>query len=385
MRAAEASVVLLTNFVPPYRVPVLRELTSRVGQLRILVSTPMERDRTWNPSWEGLDVTVQRGVSRARTWRHPSGFRDRVDLHVPVDTIPRLSRFRPDVVISGEFGARSGQAALWCRLQRRPLVLWATLSERTEQGRGRARRALRALLLKAADGVIVNGGSGARYIRSFGYPAERIHVVPQASPITAAPPRTAAPEAPAEGPLRLLYVGRLVPLKGLPGLLHELSAWCTRTGMPLDLTLVGSGPQEAALRSIPTPDLLTVSVRGAVPFEQLGEVYGAADLLVFPSLADEWGLVVNEAMACGLPVLGSVHSQAVLELVEEGRTGWTFDPEEPGELQAAMDRVAGAGRDGIRRMGDAARRRVADLTPGAMAGALARVVEASLARAGRRG
>ena len=60
--------------------------------------------------------------------------------------------------------------------------------------------------------------------------------------------------------------------------------------------------------------------------ERMAEVYAKASLFAFPTLADEWGVVVNEAMAAGLPVLGSIYSQAVEELVEDGVSGWVFRP-----------------------------------------------------------
>ena len=71
--------------------------------------------------------------------------------------------------------------------------------------------------------------------------------------------------------------------------------------------------------------------------DALPALFAAADAFVFPTLADEWGVVVNEALAAGLPVLGSVHSQAVEELCAEGETGWIFDPGGPG-LDARCDR-----------------------------------------------
>ena len=68
--------------------------------------------------------------------------------------------------------------------------------------------------------------------------------------------------------------------------------------------------------------------------------------MLFPTLSDTWGLVVNEAMAMGLPVLGSVKSQAVTELIEDGVSGWWFDPTSPQDLERAVDRaLAGFGRD----------------------------------------
>lgn len=379
MTASTARVAFLTNFVAPYRAPLLRALGDRVGALRTVVSTPMEANRDWAAEWEGLDVVVQRSLTVTRRWRHPSGFSERVPLHVPLDTRARLDAFAPDLVIAGELGARTLGARSWCRRTGRPLVVWATLSERTEAGRDRLRRRLRRFLLSGADGVVVNGDSGARYIRSYDYPEERIHRVWQASPVAPGADGAKVGDGDTARPLALLYVGRLVELKGLEPFVRDLRSWCESRTRRVELTLVGSGPLAERLRGLETGEQLALRADGPVAFGELERVYRSADLLVLPTLADEWGLVVNEAMACGLPVLGSVHSQAVTELVEEGRTGWRYDPERPAGLMAALDRVAAAGRPGLRAMGRAARQRVAGLTPESMADRLLQVIEDVLA------
>src|SRR5439155_15489869 len=81
---------LLTNFIPPYRVPLFRELQARLGEFRVLISTPMERDRSWQPEWAGLAVTVQRTVTITRHHAHPHGVAELRPLHVPYDTLWRL-------------------------------------------------------------------------------------------------------------------------------------------------------------------------------------------------------------------------------------------------------------------------------------------------------
>ncbi|MBW3552584.1 MAG: glycosyltransferase family 4 protein [Gemmatimonadetes bacterium] len=375
MRAADARVALLTNFVPPYRVPVFRALSTRLSALRIFVSTAMERNREWPPDWQGLDVVIQRSLTLPRL-RRPSGFRERLPVHFPLDTRKRLTEFRPDVVVSAELGARTAQSLYWARGRGRRTVIWATLSERTERGRGWGRSLLRRHLLARADAVVVNGESGARYVARYGYPSDRIHRVAQASPI-----RWEGERAPSlAGRLELVYVGQVVERKGLEPLIRGLEGWCTQNDTEVRLTVIGSG----ATPGVVDRGALRVRSLGPVPFEQLRTHYQAADLLVFPTLADEWGLVVNEAMANGLPVLGSVRSQAVTELVEEGRTGWWYDPEEPGELEAALERVVSADPERLRRMGEAARRRVAGLTPESMAERLGAVVDDVLARDRRR-
>src|SRR5436190_875726 len=85
--------------------------------------------------------------------------------------------------------------------------------------------------------------------------------------------------------------------------------------------------------------------------KEYSEFYSQAGILVFPTLADEWGLVVVEAMAAGLPVLGSLHSQAVEDLVTDGLDGWTFRPDDCASLRSALNRALGASAEEIDRLG----------------------------------
>src|SRR5207249_4625429 len=104
-------------------------------------------------------------------------------------------------------------------------------------------------------------------------------------------------------------------------------------------------------------------------------------ILAFPTLADEWGIVVNEALASGLPVLGRVYSQAVEELVRDGKNGWTFRPDRSDELFAALDRALTAPKTRLDEMRAEARRSVEHLTAEFVG---QRIVDAiRLARAGR--
>src|SRR5215211_554937 len=90
-------------------------------------------------------------------------------------------------------------------------------------------------------------------------------------------------------------------------------------------------------------------------------------MLVFPTLADEWGLVVNEAMACGLPVLGSTYSQAVEELVEDGTNGWVFRPDSHEATFNALDRALRTPHEVLQGMRESARNKVSELDPDVVA------------------
>ena len=81
----------------------------------------------------------------------------------------------------------------------------------------------------------------------------------------------------------------------------------------------------------------------------------AQRILAFPTLADDWGLVVTEAMASGLPVLGSIYSQAVEELVRDGESGWLFRPDSSDDVEAKLNSALTTSAERSRDMGAAAR------------------------------
>jgi glycosyltransferase involved in cell wall biosynthesis len=357
---SDAKVVLLTNFVAPYRIPMLEAVAVRVGDLRVWVSTLMETNRPWRPEWGSLRIEVQRSMEFQHLGRHPHGYTEREIVHLPYDTLLRLRRERPDIVVSAEFGARTVQAALYCTASSTPLVIWATVSESSEKGRGRARRLLRRALLPRADAVLVNGRSGARYVRALGAPADRVVMVPY----TSALPGIAAGDSGRREARRLLYVGQLIERKGIVPFIVALGRWGRRhPAEQVTLELVGDGPEAARLARVPLPGNVTVRCSGTVAYEQITGAYARAGLFVFPTLADEWGLVVNEAMAAGLPVLGSVYSQAVEELVRDGVSGWVFQPDDPSALDAVLDRTLALEAPELTRVGAAARATVQPLTP----------------------
>jgi glycosyltransferase involved in cell wall biosynthesis len=367
-------VALLTNFIPPYRLSLLEALQSRVGQLRVFLSTPIETNRNWSAAWGSLDVVVQRTMTLRGRWSDPSGFRERTFVHLPIDTVRQLWRFRPDVVISGELGMRTCLAVLYRLLRPRSrLLIWATLSERTERGRGLMRSLIRPWLLARADRVLVNGGSGARYVAALGVSNDRIRIVPYS--VDASAFRGAAAPRRFDQSQPLLFVGQLVERKGLLPFVVGLNRWAERhPHHAVEFWIAGDGPQKPLLQQAEVHPRVTLRFLGSVGYDALPALYAQARMFVLPTLADEWAVVVNEAMSAGLPVLGSIYSQAVEELIEDGHTGWTFSPDEPDNLDAALTRALLASGADLERISDAARRRAEAITPAHVAERIAEAV-----------
>lgn len=211
---------------------------------------------------------------------------------------------------------------------------------------------------------MVNGESGARYVKRFGAADDRIIHVPYATDTNIFSSSPERRDGASRHGRRLLYVGQLIERKGLAPFTSVLSRWAAdHPDLPVEFRLAGDGPLRRSLEQLRVPPNLSIHVLGDVPFAQLPRVYAEAGIFVFPTLADEWGLVVNEAMVSGRPVLGSVYSQAVEELVRDGEHGWTFRPDRAEETYAALDRACSTPADVLDGIGEAARERVRHLTP----------------------
>jgi len=144
--------------------------------------------------------------------------------------------------------------------------------------------------------------------------------------------------------------------------------------VPVELTIAGAGPLEKRLRAQSLGGKGTIRVLGHIPYSELPEIYANADIFVFPTLADEWGAVVNEAMSSGLPILGSVYSQAVEELVKDGVNGWVFRPNHAGETMSKLGQALFASTTQLEQMGAMAAERISAVTPDAAADQIVDVI-----------
>ena len=376
-------VALLTNILTPYRLPVYRALARRTGEhWRVLVNARSEFDRDWQVDAADLDVELVRGASFVRGFAFGGAHaRQRVTTHLPFGLWPSLLRFRPDVVVSAELGARTGLAWLYCALLRVPLVIWSYHSRASATAPGPL-RALRRFLLARAACVVGMGAQARSVLRGLGVADARIVDAPNAHDADgiAAALQTAKPDD-VRAELRTrgarehvaLVAGRLVEGKGIDALLRGWDALPAELRASWSLVFLGDGPLRDRIRHAADArergELLHCA---AVAPERVVDFYRASDLLVFASLGDPWGLVVNEALACGLPVLCSSRAGCADDLIVVGENGWVADPLAP---RAWLDALVGALGADHARMADAARRTATRFGPERMAAGIGRAVE----------
>ena len=207
------------------------------------------------------------------------------------------------------------------------------------------KRVAKRLFFAACDGFFAYGQRSAEYLRENGARSDRIFQPCQAaaSPIgfdaAAALVRRIAARA-AETAPRFLFVGRLSPEKGLSSLLQAFAAFRAAHGSG-HLVLVGAGPLRAALQAQAATLGLAAhgELTGAMGADELAAQYARATCLVLPSTSEPWGLVANEALEQGCPVLVSDACGCRPELVREGLTGFAFPA---GDVAALLDAMTHA-------------------------------------------
>jgi glycosyltransferase involved in cell wall biosynthesis len=366
-------VALMTNFIPPYRLPLYQAVKDRVDEFKVFLTAETEPNRSWTVEWDKLDVHIQRTIKYMKQFRHPNGFVEEAVIYIPYYQYWELKKYNPDVIISSEMGFRSLISAIYKKLSKNvTLIIWATVSEESEKSRGKIRENLRKVLLSEADAVITNGSSGSRYISKYQYPEDRIFHVPY---VVENHLFDNIKTNYSFSRISLIYIGQLIERKGILPFIDSLYTWMIKHPERfIDFIIAGNGPLKEVIQSKTSPENLHIHYLGNVNYKDLPSVYAKGQIFVFPTYSDEWGVVVNEAMAAGLPVLGSMYSQAVDELVQEGVHGWKFRPDDPHDMLIAMDKALTTSQDDLKWMSRNCRTKISGYTIDSAADKMATVI-----------
>lgn len=343
---------------------------------------------------EGFAVTVFTGIPPGE----PSPFplevvngrvlRDRIDetgyAKPFMLTSPRLVvslvRWRPDVVVSVEYGAATLWSLVAGLVRRFPVAILQEHRSPSEYLRSPTRRVFRLILARLADGFVANTREAAEEIVTrLGVSPEKVFEVPMLLP----PPRDYLLGDPVELPSGasrpvFLFVGQLIGRKNVRILL-EAARRLVGEGRRFTLWIVGDGPDredlERSVESTGVGDV--VSFLGAVPYRSIGHAYEASDVFVMPTFADVMSVAVLEATRFEKPVIGSKRGGYAGHLVVDGVNGFLFDPANADEL---ADRMAAFIDDPqlAGRMGARSAERLAGLSHQGSARRLAHVLRSSV-------
>ncbi len=353
-RASGTATIRVSAVFPeptPYRAPLLDRIAMLPEiDLTVLYAADTVAKRTWHvaPRHRAVFLRGRRLPGAARVLHH--------DYPVTPGIAGALASARPDVVVVSGWSTFAAEAAIaWCRVRGIPyLLVVESHDEGPRRGWRRAvKRAVVPPIVRRASGVLVTGSLARSSMIARGADPERVRVFANTVDVESfggqadllAPQRVELRSRLDLGAddVVVLSVARLVPEKRLDVLIEAVAA---ARDERLVLLVAGEGPEREGLGRLAAATGARVRLLGDVEWERIVELYVVADVFALVSAREPWAVVVNEAAACGLPLVLSERVGAAHDLLRDG---------ENGVLVAAGDVAATA--DALRALAASAERR----------------------------
>jgi glycosyltransferase involved in cell wall biosynthesis len=329
----------------PYRAPLLDRVAERAEiDLTVVYAAETVAGRTW-------EVEPRHRARFLRGLRVPGA--ERV-LHHDYPVTPgiarALERGRPDVVVASGWSTFASQSAIaWCRARGVPYVL--VVESHDEGPRAGWRKTVKGTvvppIVRGASGILVTGSLARSSMIDRGADPERIGIFANTIDVDAfrADAEALASERDllrgelGAGPddIVVLSVARLAPEKGLDVLVRAVA---DAADPNLLLVVAGDGPERERLTALAAELGVRLVLRGDLPWARIVESYVAADVFALLSEREPWGVVVNEAAACGLPLVLSDRVGAAHDLLRDGENGVLVPAGDVGAAAAALRRLA---------------------------------------------
>jgi glycosyltransferase involved in cell wall biosynthesis len=323
-----------------YWQPVLEEFT------KVFPNTIFYTGLVWpgfNPELPGANVIKLVGEMKSLELTKTDGYSRRLMVVSP-GIVGYLLQFKPDVIFAQAYSLWTLLALLlkpWGKWKF--IIIYDGSSPNSDFRDSKLRSFFRRAMSRYADAFVANSYGAKDYlIDGVGAKPENVftktYLVPDAATLQQSLENDEIAKLQLKHPV-FLYVGRITPRKGLKSLLEACSILQTQGYEDYSLVVIGTGEQREELEAFIKERHLEAYVTwvGWVEYGYLGAYFQQADVFVFPTFEDIWGMVALEAMVFGKPVLCSKGAGAA-EMIVEGENGYIFDPYDPEDLAIAMRR-----------------------------------------------
>ena len=329
------SIVVVTGTLTPYNrrlYDAFADLSRE--ELHVLACNSNEPHRDWvveRP--QHFELHILPGFRR-----HISDIRH---IYVNPSVITRLRKVRPDIIAVADFSPTMGLATVYARTTGTPYGIATDGGLATDPGeRSRPHRLMRQMMVPNARFGICASEASVRLLSRWGLKPELATVVPLV------PPWDAPVDVPDldQRPFDILFAGGLnEEIKGalfFTDVVARMKA--RRPGLRVRIT--GRGQARAEMQARLEAQGIAAQFDGPLQPSDMVGVFKSAKLLMFPSRGDTWGLVANEAVQCGMPVLGSPHANSSAGYVERFGLGLVRPLEIEAWADAALDMLASPAR-----------------------------------------
>lgn len=336
-------VALLHNIISPHVLPLFERLGKEPGiKLKVYFLAESDQNRRWATDiGQSFDYTI------LPNYAIRFGRKDLYTYFVNPTVIPTLVHDGFDVLVAAGWDSFASQVMFFCsRILRKPYVQWSGSTANEPSWRRTVTLPLVKMMARGAAGCIAYGTRARQYLEDLGANPQRIAVAyntvdvdwyqSQADALRPNRAQIRADLGLLPDGQTVLYVGQLIERKGILDLLASHKV-LTKERPRVELLVVGYGPLETAVRELVERErILNVHFAGHVAIADLPRYYVASDCFVLPSHEEVWGLVLNEAAACGLPLVTTSAVGGSADLVRPGVNGFVVSAGAPQELAIAI-------------------------------------------------
>ena len=374
-------VVFLHNVISPHNVPLFSYLAkAKTYRFKFLFLSPTDTHRPWTPS---LSYDFDYEILRTITFRLPG--QEPLPLYLNLSVWSKLRQENPDIiVISGWDHPSYWLAAGYAQVFGKKLVLWSGSTASEPSWRRTLTLPLVKMIIKSCAAFVAYGTRAREYLLSLGASTEKVFVSSNTTDIdfcrTALTLRRKSQtqlkkKLGFSGRTLIMFYGQLIDRKGPLQLLQAFSQLAA-SHPELGLMLVGNGPLASQLQDYIQKSNLTKPVR-LFPYpgeEKIVSNYAAADIFILPSRQEVWGLVVNQAMAAGLPVITTAQTGASVDLIMPGQNGLIIPDNSPAAIVSGISQLLTAD---LQRMGKASSRLIRPFHPSTSARSFLKALDAT--------
>jgi len=319
-------VVVITEIIAPYRIPLFNEISKHYESFHVLFLKETNYQREWIVETDKINFSysILPGFTAKTKYGSPFYFN--------FGTLLKLKSLKADVVICGGYNHLSYLSAIAYRyIFRKDLILWVESTIYDHRYQSSFLSYYKKFLISLSNRFLVPGTMSRRYLESFKVKYEDIWIARNAVESKRFVGNAKDSEY-EEKILKLLCVSRLEEHKGILDLFKAIQS-LNQEGIRSELDILGSGPQEKKLKDfIEKNGLTNIKMHGFLQQSELKHFYSKASLFIMPSHSDPWGLVINEALSSGVPVIASVKAGGTCDLIINDYNGYVFEPGDVEEL-----------------------------------------------------
>ena len=330
-------IVIIHNIIAPYKVALFNELSKLIPNLMVIFIAEKEKRRDWNIDYTKINFP------------YTLLFKGSIDcvssFTIAKKTWKILESIRPETSIICDYSNVFGWISLlWAKKNKNKLIFWLA-STFEDKKHFFPKEQIKHFFLKHFHLYLAPGIKTKQYLEYMkadsskivitGYGVENDYYLSEYNNYK---DQTITNTFNNIGTTKnFLFVGRLSPEKNIISMLQAFSAVC---GLDKNwgLLILGNGQQKPEIESFILKNNLKDQIHmiGYIQQNEISKYYTLSDVLILPSISEPWGLVVNEAMLCSMPIIVSNRCGCEPELVKEGINGFSFDPYDIHKLQLLM-------------------------------------------------